>query len=961
MRRWSLMKVRACLAWAGLARTLTARTVMAWTLAVGTLAVGAPADVLADDAARSAATRSADQAQADKQPADKQPADKQPAGSTIAPIDQRFVAADVAETPDFQRHVAPLLGRLGCNGRSCHGSFQGRGGFRLSLFGFDFKFDHDSLAAGDKPRINLAKPDESLVIAKPTDANNHEGGERYAKGSWQHHVLRKWIAEGGKYDSSTVQTLKSLEVTPSEVVAAKAGEKVAFRATAVWADGTREDVTPLCRFQSNDDQIAKIDEHGRLTTGDVGDTHIVVFYDNAVVPIAVIRPVSDKTGEKYPPVATPTKVDELIVEKLRKLGILPSDVCGDAEFFRRVSLDLTGTLPAAADVEAFLQNSSPNKRAEKINELLDTPAYAAWWATKLCDFTGNNDRQLNNVNNVVPNAASQGWYDWIYKRIADNTPYDRIAEGIIMGRSRLADQSYTEFCKEMSDLYRPGSDRGFADMPSMPYYWARTNMRQTEDKAIAFAYSFMGVRIQCAQCHKHPFDQWSKDDFDQFKQFFAYVRYSQTGPKDEMQAILEECGLKDMRGNDLRRKLPDLLKAGKTVPFGETVAASATQPKAAANAQRGKANKNAKIEAKAEAKPKISVKARLLNGEMVELTEFKDAREPVMAWLRSKDNPYFARAFVNRVWATYFNAGIVDPPDDMSLANPPRNKALLDYLSAGFVEKGFDIKWLHREICNSATYQRSWRVNETNAKDERNFSRAVPRRLPAEVAVDALQQAVASDAKASEAYVALKGRAISVPGSSAQVRGNAGGDRGFALQVFGRSTRESNCDCDRSTEASLLQTVYLQNDSTVIAAINGGRDSWIEQLAKQAKASVVDDGGRAERQTTDAKAEIAKLETRLKALEKRKLEAQITRVKERIAMLEKQIQASSEPKPAPASVKLDPAAIARQAYLRTLSRLPTEEEAARSIEFITTSSDPLEGAKGLLWALVNTKEFIVNH
>jgi len=237
----------------------------------------------------------------------------------------------------------------------------------------------------------------------------------------------------------------------------------------------------------------------------------------------------------------------------------------------------------------------------------------------------------------------------------------------------------------------------------------------------------------------------------------------------------------------------------------------------------------------------------------------------------------------------------------------------------------------------------------------------VPRRLPAEVAVDALQQAVASDAKASEAYVALKGRAISVPGSSAQVRGNAGGDRGFALQVFGRSTRESNCDCDRSTEASLLQTVYLQNDSTVIAAINGGRDSWIEQLAKQAKASVVDDGGRAERQTTDAKAEIAKLETRLKALEKRKLEAQITRVKERIAMLEKQIQASSEPKPAPASVKLDPAAIARQAYLRTLSRLPTEEEAARSIEFITTSSDPLEGAKGLLWALVNTKEFIVNH
>lgn len=921
MRRWPTTTARVCLAWAGLA----------WTLAAGMLP-----SVRAEE--------------------DSNPPAKATA-ALLAPIDKRFAAADVAEVPDFQRHVAPLLGRLGCNGRSCHGSFQGRGGFRLSLFGFDFKFDHEALAAGDKPRINLEKPDESLVITKPTDANNHEGGERYSKGSWQHHVLRKWIAEGGKYDTASVQTLKSLEVTPAEVVAAKAGEKVAFRATAVWADGSREDVTPLCRFQSNDDQIAKIDEHGQMTTGDVGDTHIVVFYDNAVVPVAVIRPVSEKTGTKYPAVAAPTKVDELIVDKLRKLGIMPSDVCTDAEFLRRVSLDLTGTLPAAADVEAFLQDSSPNKRVEKINELLDTPAYAAWWATKLCDFTGNNDRQLNNVNNVVTNAASQGWYDWIYKRIAANTPYDQIAEGIILGKSRLADQSYRDFCKEMSDIYRPGSDRGFADLPSMPYYWARTNLRQTEDKAIAFAYSFMGVRIQCAQCHKHPFDQWSKDDFDQFKQFFAYVRYSQVGPKDEMQAILDECGLKDLRGNDLRRKLPDLLKEGKTVPFGEIVAASAVRTKAAAAPQRGKGAKNAKVETKAA----VSVKARLLDGEMVELTEFKDAREPVMAWLRSKDNPYFARAFVNRVWATYFNAGIVEPPDDMSLANPPRNKALLDYLSTAFIENGFDIKWLHREICNSATYQRSWKVNETNAKDERNFSRAVPRRLPAEVAVDALQQAVASDAKASDAYVALKGRAITVPGSSAQVRGNGGGDRGFALQVFGRSTRESNCDCDRSTEASLLQTVYLQNDSTVIAAINGGRDSWIEQLTKQAKASVVEDDGKADRQAAEAKAELAKLETRLAALEKRKLEAQITRVKERIAMLEKQLKDAKASKPAATPVKLDPAAIARQAYLRTLSRLPTDEEAARSIEFITTSTDPLEGAKGLLWALVNTKEFIVNH
>lgn len=884
--------------------------------------------------------------------------------SAVLPsIEQRYAAADVGESPDFQRHVAPLLGRLGCNGRSCHGSFQGRGGFRLSLFGFDFKFDHDSLVEGESPRVNREKPDESLIIAKPTDADNHEGGERFKVGSWQHHVLRKWIADGAPYESAKAQTLKSLQVEPAEVVSAKPGETVQFKAIAVWSDGSREDVTSLCRFQSNDEQVAKIDEFGKMTTGEVGDTHVVVFYDNAVVPIAVLRPVSDKIGKKYPAVATPTKVDELVVEKLRKLGIVPADLCTDAEFLRRVSLDLTGTLPAAADVEKFLADASPNKRAEKIEELLASPAYAAWWATKLCDYTGNNDRQLNNVNNVVTNAASQGWYDWIYKRVADNAPYDQIVEGIVLGSSRRPEQSYTDFCKEMSDLYRPGSEKAFADLPSMPYYWARQNLRQTEDKAIAFAYSFMGVRIQCAQCHKHPFDQWSKDDFDQFKPFFAFVKYSANGPKDEMQAILEECGLKDLRGNDLRKKLPELLKEGKTVPFAEIVATSATKPKAAEAKGKGKGKQDKTAKA-ADAKdlPKGAT-ARLLNGQIVQLADHQDARKPLMDWLRAKDNPYFAKAFVNRAWANYFNAGIVEPPDDMSLANPPRNKALLDHLAAGFLEHNFDMKWLHREICNSATYQRSWQTNSTNERDEKNFSRAVPRRLPAEVAVDAIQQAVSSDPKAAQALQSIKGRAITVPGASAQNRGGPGGDRGFAFQVFGRSTRESNCDCDRSTEASLLQTVFLQNDSSVVAAISGGRDSWIAQLQQQLK--VPSDEGKkedTEQKVKDAKKELVRLKIRLERAEKAKQEDQIARLKLRMEQVEKVAQSGEEKKPEePAAPAIDSPTIVRQAYLRTLSRYPTDDEITRCVEFMSAAPNPAEGAKGVLWALINTKEFIVNH
>ncbi|MFO0902099.1 MAG: DUF1549 and DUF1553 domain-containing protein [Pirellulales bacterium] len=874
--------------------------------------------------------------------------------TVLAPVSDRYKSESTDETPDFQRHVAPLLGRLGCNGRSCHGSFQGRGGFRLSLFGYDFKFDHDSLVGGESPRVNREQPDESLIIEKPTDESIHEGGQRFTKGSWQHHVLRRWIATGATYDSSRIQPLRTLIVEPTELVSNKPGQVVQVKATAVWPDGTREDVTPLCRFQSNDEQVVKIDENGTLTTGDVGDTHVVVFYDNAVVPIPVLRPVSDKVGAKYPAVAAPTKVDELVVEKLRKLGIVPSDACTDAEFLRRVSLDLTGTLPSAADVEKFLQSTSPNKRAEKIDELLETPAYAAWWTTKLCDFTGNNDRQLNNVNNVATNAASQGWYDWIYKRVADNAPYDKIAEGIILGQSRKPEQSYTDYCREMSELYRPGSDGQFADQPSMPYYWARQNIRQTEDKAIAFAYSFMGVRIQCAQCHKHPFDQWSKEDFDQFKPFFAYVRFAQNGPKAEMQAILEDCGLTDLRGNDLRKKLPDLLKEGKTVPFAEIVATSATPAKKTEPRKKGKGAK----EQKAPEAPQ-GVTARLLNGQIVQLADYKDARVPLMEWLRAADNPYFAKAFVNRVWATYFNAGIVEPPDDMSLANPPRNQALLNYLAAGFIEHQFDMKWVHREICNSATYQRSWQTNSTNEKDEKNFSRAVPRRLPAEVAVDAFQIAVASDEKAAQSLTTLKGRSISVAGASASNRGNGGN---FALQVFGRSTRESNCDCDRSTEASLLQTVFLQNDVTVVSALSGGRDTWIEQLQKQFKVRPTEDKAVSEKRRTEGKRELARLKVRLERAEKEQADDQVARLKTRIAQVEKALESPADAveKVEPAT-PLAPADIVRQAYLRTLSRYPTEEETSRCVEFLASAESPVEGAKGILWALINTKEFIVNH
>ena len=212
-------------------------------------------------------------------------------GDVLPPVNQRFADGNVTEEPNFQRHVSPLFGRLGCNGRSCHGSFQGRGGFRLSLFGYDFKADHEELLKGDPKRANADKPLESLILVKPTDADMHEGGLRYKKGGWEYHVFRRWLEGGAKFDEADQQKLVTLDVQPAEILFASLGETVQLKAVAVWPHGTREDVTPLCRFQSNDDQVATIDQQGVVTAAKPGDTHVVAFYDKAVVPVPVVRPV----------------------------------------------------------------------------------------------------------------------------------------------------------------------------------------------------------------------------------------------------------------------------------------------------------------------------------------------------------------------------------------------------------------------------------------------------------------------------------------------------------------------------------------------------------------------------------------------------------------------------------------------------------------------------------------------
>ncbi|MFY9254257.1 MAG: DUF1549 domain-containing protein [Fuerstiella sp.] len=881
---------------------------------------------------------------------------------------ERFSPADVTETPDFQRHVVPLLGKLGCNGRACHGSFQGRGDFRLSLFGYDFEADHGEMYG----RIDPETPAESLVLAKPLMEIPHEGGQRLKPGSWQHHVMLNWIKADAPKRPENAAKLTRLEVTPAEVSFTADGQTTQLKAVAVWADGTQEDVTDLCRFQTNDDQIADVSNDGLVNAGAPGDTHVVISYDSAVVPVSVIRPISDKTGDQYPVTPTPTKVDELVVNKLKKLGVVQSELCSDEAFLRRVTLDVTGALPSVEEVRAFVASTDANKRATKIDELLERPGYTAWWTTKLCDFTGNSDDQLNNVTPVRTEASKQ-WYEWIHARVARNEPYDNIVEGLVMAVSRDPGESFEDYCKNMSSVYHKDSKYEFADRTSMPHYWSRTNFQQMEDRVIGFAYTFLGVRIQCAQCHKHPFDQWTQDDFKGFQGFFTGVtgRNQRARPDSvkEYNALLATFETEGLAGNQLRNELGKQVTKGKVIPFGEVY----TTPPAKIVVEK----KNGKERKVKKGNSRTASEARLLGHDPMDLSEYEDVREPLMAWLRSPDNPLFAKAFVNRVWANYFNVGIVDPPDDMNLANPPSNAPLLDYLAEGFIANKFDMKWLHREILNSRSYQLDWHPNATNRLDERNFARAVPRRLPAEIAWDMVSQAVSNDEKYAAFATDMEDRAVAIPGAGLRSRGNNSAS-GYALTIFGRSIRESNCDCDRSQEPSLLQTIFLRNDGQVLSMLDS-KDGWLAQVAKENNIAFQSKSPTQADRATDARKKAAmdsamgKLRSQIKAAQAdlAKLQKDPTANARQIAKRESQIKSvkarlKSMAEPAVAEQasgggSIDVAKAIQDAYLRTLSRMPTESETETATTFIAEAEDQLDGLRGVMWALLNTKEFIVNH
>jgi len=807
-----------------------------------------------------------------------------PVEQVLAPALTRFTTTD--EVPDFQRHVIPLLGRLGCNGRTCHGSFQGKGGFSLSMFGYDFDADLKALAGSETPRVNVKSPAESLILNKPTSEDDHGGGQRFKTGEWEYRLLERWIANGAQGVEQQPRKMARFVVEPAEIQFTKTGETVQLQCVAIWEDGTREDVTCLTRFSSNDDAVAEITSDGLITCKAPGDTYLISSYDNGIFSTQALLPVSDRTGDRFPKIDAPTEIDRLVLEKLKKLGIEPSELSADGEFLRRTSLDITGTLPTVNEYAAFVADPSPDKRARKIDELLESPAYAEWWAVKLADLTGSNSQYLGTTDMNTP--ASDQWNAWLRRRVQDNVGWDRIAAGIVLAESRRPGQTYDDFAAEQSRFLSLTNPSDFtAHENPMHYYWFRSNNQTPTDRALSFGYVFLGVRLQCAQCHKHPFDQWSKQDFEQFTEFFTRVKSGISPDAREAQTQLKsKLGVPvKLDTAALRRQMYLRVSAeGLPIPWNEIWIEKPGQ------------------------KPQP---AKLLGDTELDLNEFEDPREPLMAWLLKKDNRYFAPAFVNRVWHHYFGVGIVEPPDDFNMANPPSNKALLEWLSEQFVARGYDLKWLHRTIASSRTYQLSWRPTDSNRNDERNFSHSLIRRMPAEVTIDAILHATANDARAATWSSNLVGRKIGQHPKSIQARGID-----YSLLVFGKPLRTTNCDCERQQQPTLLQSLYVRNDTELIEWLER-KDGWLLQLASELKQRLSSD----------------------------------------LRVPETGIAVKQGPNPDAAAT----AELVRAAYRRTLTREPTDKEIASSIAHIGDVENTVEGLRDLLWALLNTPEFLTNH
>ncbi|MFO0930764.1 MAG: DUF1549 and DUF1553 domain-containing protein [Gemmataceae bacterium] len=567
----------------------------------------------------------------------------------------------------FRNDVMAVLSRAGCNSGACHGNLNGKGGFKLSLRGQDAAVDltavtRDALGR----RIDRLRPADSLLLAKATMAAPHEGGQRFAVGSLEHQLLTRWIAGGACGDAADLPRPVRLEVMPTATVQYDPSDRVALRVTATFSDGSRRDVTRLACYEPAN-LLVRVESTGLVRRVQHGESSVLVRYldQQAVVPLAF---VPARPG--YVPQDTPESnyIDRHVLAKLRTLRMQPSELCSDGEFLRRACLDVIGVLPSAAEARDFLADTSSNKRARLIDRLLARPEFADFWALKWSDL-------LRNEEKVLDPRGVQRFHAWIRQAIVDGTPLDRFARQLIAARG----SSYAH--------------------PPANYYRA---LRDPYTRAESTAQVFLGVRLQCARCHNHPFDRWTQDDYHRFAAFFARVQYR-------------------IVANNRRDRLDKHEFDGEQIVYLDRTS-ELTHPVTGA----------------------VLVPRYL--GDGASLPPRVDRLTALADWVTRPDNPFFARAQANRVWQHLVGRGLVEPNDDFRDSNPASHPSLLDALAADLVAHQYDLRHLVRTITASRTYQLSPVPTTSNADDETNFARAVVRPLQAEQLLDAIAAVTAAAA-----------------------------------------------------------------------------------------------------------------------------------------------------------------------------------------------------------------------
>jgi hypothetical protein len=639
----------------------------------------------------------------------------------------------------FRNDVMPALSKAQCNQGACHGYSLGKNGFKLSLRGSDP--DADFLALTDEfleRRINRHNPSASLLLTKPLGDVPHKGGQKFERDGVLHQLVRGWIAAGAPAPSKQEPQFASLRIYPEKVIL-RPGRKQQLQVIATYDDGSERDVTPLSVFTANAEQIATVDEQGLVRAEQLGETAVSARFERtfATAEFLILTP-----NEKFRPTPVPTEnlIDRFVVEKLNALNVTPSEQADDATFLRRVYLDLIGIQPTPTELLAFTADKDPQKRERTIDALFARPEFVDQWSLKWGDLLQNSRTRLSE-------PAVYAFREWIRGAVDGNLPLDEFVRQVIL------------------------SQGGSGESPAGAFYLVSQDAHDTMQRSTQV---FCGVRMLCAKCHAHPFENWTQDDYFGLYNFFNQVT-------------------------------------------------SKADPRAAGlvNAKSVLVNLSAGLERH----PRTGVPQppRFLGGEEPKLAAAVDRREAYAQWLTSKENPFFARSMTNRIWSYFFHRGIIDPVDDLRSTNPPINPALLDGLTQEFIAGGFDARRLMRLIVTSQTYQRSSTANATNAHDDANFSRSVPRRLAAESLLDSLVQATGVPENFPGAPAGFSARQL--PDANVQSE---------FLKLFGKPQRMEACECERDDGSNMLQALYFINGDSILGRIASPK-SRITQLAQQEK------------------------------------------------------------------------------------------------------------------------------